>query len=535
MSTIHDLGGWLMGGPKLDEYDTRTLAIHAGCLLATVYLAWGISLGLYRVTLHPLANIPGPRLAALTYWYEIYYEVFLGGQYFKEMNRMHNEYGPIIRINPNEVHFNDSDFIDTIFPSIGRKTNKPIMVGQRTGTPNSIVATVDHHMHRMRRNSINGFFSIASIRRVEPIIKEKLETMLARWHQGVGSNGKVLHMHTIFKAYTSDVITTYAFGDSFHFLEDEDWGAAYFSSTDKYFRLTHVFGHFPLSMKLINGMPIWALRLFIPNLTEMAGKQMWWTDRVRKIRNSPNPDEIKSTIFEGILGSSLPEEEKTDSRMAHDAQLIGLAGEGTTAYTLSAVLFELLAHPDEYERAKEEIATVVSGKDKMPSYSELENLPYFNAIIQEGLRLHPGVMSRMPRISPETAIVYNDTQSSKQYVLPPGTLTSMSCFITHTNPEAFESPLEFRPQRWIDNPKLNRSFIGFSRGSRNCVGQNFARREMGIVLATILNRYEIYRGQEGHTLELHDTTRERDIAANGEWIIPMPAKSSQGLRVRVRQ
>lgn len=42
--------------------------------------------------------------------------------------------GPIIRINPNEVHFNDPEFIDTLYPAGGRLTNKPIMVGQRTGS-----------------------------------------------------------------------------------------------------------------------------------------------------------------------------------------------------------------------------------------------------------------------------------------------------------------------------------------------------------------------------------------------------------------
>ena len=140
--------------------------------------------------------------------------------------------------------------------------------------PNSIVATVDHEMHRMRRNSINGFFSNASIRRVEPIIKENLEKMLARWIDPTAKDGKVLHMHTVFKAYASDIITTYAFGDCFHFLDEEDWGMAYFASTDRYFSLTHVFGHFPIVMKLVNSMPIWALRIFIPNLTEMSGKQM---------------------------------------------------------------------------------------------------------------------------------------------------------------------------------------------------------------------------------------------------------------------
>ena len=55
-----------------------------------------------------------------------------------------------------------------------------------------------------------------------------------------------------------------------------------------------------------------------------------------------------------------------------------------------------------------------------------------------------------------------------------------------------------------------------------------------MVLATVLNRYDLYRGQEGRTLELYDTIRQRDIVANSEMIIPMPAKGSQGLRMKVR-
>jgi len=141
-----------------------------------------------------------------------------------------------------------------------------------------------------------------------------------------------------------------------------------------------------------------------------------------------------------------------------------------TAYTLSATMFELLAHPRDLQKVKNELATAIPDKDRVPSYSEVENLPYFNACIQEVLRLHPGVLSRMPRVSPEVDIVYNDKRRGTTYVIPPGTSTSMSTYITHTNPDVFEDPYEYRPQRWIDNPKLSRSFIAFSRGSRNCVG-----------------------------------------------------------------
>lgn len=144
--------------------------------------------------------------------------------------------------------------------------------------------------------------------------------------------------------------------------------------------------------------------------------------------------------------------------------------DGITAYTLTATLFELLANPDELRKVKEELAAAIPDKTKVPSYADTENLPYFNAAIQESLRLHPGVMSRMGRISPETEIVYHDRKSARTYVLPPGTWYSMSAHITHADPDFWGDAAEYRPQRWLDNPKLSRFFVAFARGSRNCVG-----------------------------------------------------------------
>ncbi|KAJ8126552.1 hypothetical protein O1611_g7086 [Lasiodiplodia mahajangana] len=471
------------------------------------------------VTIHPLASVPGPRLAAMTYWYETYYDMILGGQYFKRIKDMHDEYGPIVRIRPDEVHFNDPEFINDVYPtSLMRKTNKPLWVGWRSGkkllsqAPQSMVATVKHETHRLRRSSIKAFFSTASIGKVEPIFKDKLDRILRRWKMLGGSEGHVVNMLAVFQAFASDNITTYAFGDCFNFIDDEDWGEEYFASQEKYFKLTHVFGSFPIVMRLVNNMPTWLLGMMMSNLSAMTEKQEWRVNRVREIRRSPDPNAIRSTIFEGILSSSLPEDEKTDTRMAQDAQLIVLGGESTTGYTLQAILFELLSHPDDYDKAKSEVVSALSNDDI------------------EVLRLHPGVVSRMTRISPDKDIVYEDKRRGRTYVLPAGTPSSMTTLTTHMNPETFEHPDEFIPQRWIDNPKLSRALIAFSRGSRNCVGQEFARREMSMIIATILKHYDVYQGQSGPTLELYETTRERDIVANSEMIIPMPAKGSRGLR-----
>jgi cytochrome P450 len=123
-----------------------------------------------------------------------------------------------------------------------------------------------------------------------------------------------------------------------------------------------------------------------------------------------------------------------------------------------------------YQRVKTEVENAVPDRSEIPSYSQLETLPFLHAVMQEVLRVHPGIVSRMPRVSPQQPIVYTDKRRGATYVLPPGTPTTMTCQIAHMNPDVFDDPYAFRPQRWIDNPRLDRAFIGFARGTRNCIG-----------------------------------------------------------------
>jgi len=63
---------------------------------------------------------------------------------------------------------------------------------------------------------------------------------------------------------------------------------------------------------------------------------------------------------------------------------------------------------------------------------------------------------------------------------------------------------------------------------------NLARKGITIILAALLRRYDLYRGQEGRTLELFDTQRARDIDPGSDKIIPVAAGGSRGLRVKIR-
>lgn len=78
-----------------------------------------------RLYLSPVASVPGPKLAALSFWYEFYFDVILRGRYGWKISKLHEQYGPIIRINPFEVHINDPDFYDEIYVSGSkRKTDQ---------------------------------------------------------------------------------------------------------------------------------------------------------------------------------------------------------------------------------------------------------------------------------------------------------------------------------------------------------------------------------------------------------------------------
>jgi cytochrome P450 len=140
-----------------------------------------------------------------------------------------------------------------------------------------------------------------------------------------------------------------------------------------------------------------------------------------------------------------------------------------SAHTLSCAIFELLSNPATLERAKAELKSAISDPSGLITFAELDGLPYFNAIYQETIRLHPGVVCRQWRESPEP-MVYKDQERGVEYTIPADFGYSMTPLILHHDPAVFENPLQFDPQRWIDNPKLSRAFMGFSRGPRACIG-----------------------------------------------------------------
>jgi hypothetical protein len=86
--------------------------VYIPMLFLVLFLIYSV---IFRLYLSPIANIPGPKLAALTWWYEYYHDVVTYGKYIWKVQEFHEQYGPIVRISPYEVHINDPDFFETLY------------------------------------------------------------------------------------------------------------------------------------------------------------------------------------------------------------------------------------------------------------------------------------------------------------------------------------------------------------------------------------------------------------------------------------
>lgn len=147
------------------------------------------------------------------------------------------------------------------------------------------------------------------------------------------------------------------------------------------------------------------------------------------------------------------------------------SSERQPGYTLSAITCELLTNPDVLKKLKAEFALAIPDPNRTPTCAQIENLPYLSAVVYEALRLYPAFVTRMQRVSPDEPLYYGShIGNNALWTIPAGACVSMQVRMTHMNPSIFSEPEKYRPERWLENPRLDRYLLAFSRGTRACIG-----------------------------------------------------------------
>jgi cytochrome P450 len=123
------------------------------------------------------------------------------GQYAFHIRDLHEKYGPIVRINPYALHISTPQFYEALFTS-SKKMDKWYWFTRVFGMDRATFLTIDHNTHRLRRAAMNPFFSLASVRRLQPMIEERVQTFLGRLSELKGTR-EVLRMPVVVNAFSN--------------------------------------------------------------------------------------------------------------------------------------------------------------------------------------------------------------------------------------------------------------------------------------------------------------------------------------------
>jgi flavonoid 3'-monooxygenase len=169
-------------------------------------------------------------------------------------------------------------------------------------------------------------------------------------------------------------------------------------------------------------------------------------------------------------------------------QTMFLAGTDTTSITVEWAMAELIRHPKMMRRCQEELDSVVKGEHRMLKESDLQNLPYLQAVVKETLRLHPSFPLLVPRMALEACEI-------EGYYIPKNARLIVNAWGIQRDLDVWERPLEFDPDRFVGSSVDVRGndfqVIPFGSGRRICAGMSMGLRIVQLMLATLLHSFDL--------------------------------------------
>ncbi|KAL3488637.1 cytochrome P450 [Aspergillus germanicus] len=492
-------------------------------------VAYLLLVSIYRLFFHPLSHIPGPKLAALTHGYEFYYDVIKKGTLIWEIQRLHGIYGPIIRINPREVHILDPEYYEEIYASSGRRRHKDPVFQSQFNVMMSSISAIEAETHRQRRGLLEKSFSKRAIQNIEAFIYTHINRLVDRLQEAQELR-EVVRLDTAFAALASDLIHEYLYGINPGNLETEGFNGHVRDGINGLFHGAHVLYFFPALHVIMDSIPlgIWE-KLSQPVFALLSEKKLIYQMGVdaleAKATRKPVDADVVETpggkLIRSLMADTVPAHLRTPDRLMHEGFAIIVGAVETQTRPLAVAAWHIYSRDDVRCRLREELKTVMPTPDSKPSWNQLEQLPYLANVVNESLRLATGIAGRSPRVAPTETLVY------KGYNIPPGTVMSHINYFVLMDPTIFPKPHEFDPDRWSraasKGARLDKYLVNFGRGSRMCVGLNLAYAEMFLVIAILARKFD---------MELYETPKG-NIEFARDFGTPLPESGELNVRATV--
>lgn len=415
----------------------------------------------------PLFKVPGPAVSNFTSlvlkWHE------LNANRTMYIHHLHQQYGPVVRVGPNEVSFTSAAALKEIYGSGGSGYDKTEfynlfqVYGRRT-----MFSTLNKADHAKRKRMIGDRYANTNVMRAVPLagVQERSRRFVQRCADAPDRTADVfMALHS----YACDCVTHqlfHPFGtDCLQKKEDEEMMHQVAADDSLQNRL--VLHYSPTLHRLASRMLSFLAK---PRETPLADNYVLETAK----EDQPAEFTVLSRLKD--KNSVLDTVDMAAECLDHMA-----AGIDTTGDVLCFLMWELSQpRSQKYQtRLQEELRA----KPDVP----FDDLPFLDAVLNEGLRCFPAIPMSLPRYVPQGG------RAIDGFSLPERTVVSCQAFSLHRiNEDVFPDPDVFYPDRWLaaeGDAERRRLQFAFSSGGRGCVGKHLALIEMKTLLRDVYSQY----------------------------------------------
>ncbi|OBT52420.1 hypothetical protein VE04_06896 [Pseudogymnoascus sp. 24MN13] len=449
--------------PQFDVFDMHIPPLYAlipGCL-AVLTILYTLSRVIYNIYFHPLSSYPGPKSHAVT-------------------RQLHETYGDVVRIAPDELSFTNADAWKDIYSHRQGHQPMPKDMSFYNIPPNGAhhLITANRADHSRQRRLVSHAFSDKALREQEPLIKGYVDLLIQRLHER--ANSGPLDMVAWYNWTTFDLIGDLAFGESFGCLENctyHPWISMLFASIKA--------GAFLSSLKRY-GIK-WMMIVLVPKgLLKSRTENMQLTKQkvMKRLEQGTSRPDFMSHILRhnDEKGMNAPE-------IIANSALLSVAGSETTATLLSGATYYLLKNPRVMKKLQKEVREAFKVEEDI-DFAGVNGLEYMLAVLDESFRMYPPVPTGLPAVFLVMEMLSTTDGFREGY-----TSVSVNNWSTYRSEANFREPNSFIPERFLDDPSFasdnKHALQPFSLGPRNCVGRNLAYVEMRLILAQVLWNFDM--------------------------------------------
>ncbi|KAI1339775.1 cytochrome P450 [Xylariaceae sp. FL0016] len=421
-----------------------------------------------RGFINPLSEIPGPWYSRWTNLVLAYHNVRGKGPVY--VQRLHEKYGPVVRISSYQVDVSDGESAKQIH-RVKADYLKTSFYGGGPKNKINIFNTRDVAVHSRHRKLLSQPLSERGLKDMVPQVEAKARLAVEKMSEEMKLRGAA-DVCNWWMFFTTDVIGQLSFGDSFRMLESGKKNT-YIEDLERVGLSIVLSAAFPKPIfHLLLLLPVPLLKAMREGDERMTASAKDLLQKYRNhVTNEPNP---RPMLFTKIMKGETDGETISQEEIVGDAELFIIAGSDTTSTTLTYLTWAVCRNPEIRARLVKEVEGL---KDDFTD-DDVKNLPYLNMCITETLRRYPVAPTALPRYVPKEGTMMNGV------CLPGGSVVTTHNWCLHMNKEVYPEPELFDPLRWETPTKqMKDHFMPFSHGSRNCIGMHLAQIELRLGIA----------------------------------------------------